>query len=837
MELHPYVKSSKIEILDPISSVQHLTILDADKLNLVKFVELYEFDPITINNQNIYGQTPLIISSINKRYDIVNFILSLQNADFNIVDETGFNFLNYLCLDEDIDLDYFIKEFLNKHKMINICLNNFSPVWKQKIYESVIDFPKYYETAMSQDFKNYILNDDVVSFDENFTLAPIDSFILACQYNSIKIIDYCIDKFFGLNFLSLDRNSGFTYLCFHNNYELSIKLIRSKHLTKSFLSTKDSLKKSPIFYANLSVMNPIKMELLSINSSEYLDDFEFKVYEEEDFDFVKYESENEFGSFGSAVHVIDKTTGKDMIIKKYTECEDLTLTDSTMREITYLRWVNKVYPNIATKIYGIYFESRTLHLVQEYLAYTLAEILFLIRGYDLQSKETHIKIILKSLLVSIDIINSMGICHNDLKESNVMIDSEGRLKIIDFGLSEFLGISPNKSFNETVAMTKFISPIDTYPPFYTASGFYVNPSLKTINADVFSVGVLIFNFIYDSPFVRYTVINNKLYFAECPDENPASYDRFIVCSTNEIDRYDPELKDLLFNMIESNSEFRYYASECLKHKYFTGEFYLRPNSVRFLGDKIDNPTRYDYLRECDRELFYKKEQINVIKERKLLEVTKNETKLFPQYMWLLKVITNKKYKFSIDAYINAINNFRKISSIITIDESEYKMYLCVSIMIANLQIDYINNEYSCYREICNNKFTENDFKRAMRRVVSSVDIFDFIPINSLVYIIPLELRKSRITSIKLNRIILKIYTQLVIWTIYNTGPQLSIYDIIRSIYVFESEKDITLMDHDPFDEPYNLEHYPICKSVFKKEDSNCKHEDISMALFQNLLIK
>jgi hypothetical protein len=96
-------------------------------------------------------------------------------------------------------------------------------------------------------------------------------------------------------------------------------------------------------------------------------------------------------------------------------------------EIDFLRRVD--HPNIV-KYMCSYIVDDDIWVVTEYMeGGTLTEA---IRGYDFEEK--HIAYVAKEMLKGIKYLHSNGLVHRDLKSANIMMTTEGDVKLIDFGL-------------------------------------------------------------------------------------------------------------------------------------------------------------------------------------------------------------------------------------------------------------------------------------------------------------------------------------------------------------------------------------------------------------------
>ena len=117
-------------------------------------------------------------------------------------------------------------------------------------------------------------------------------------------------------------------------------------------------------------------------------------------------------------------------------------------------------------------------------------------------RPTNFREIGRSLLRSVEIMHSMNVVHRDLKSENMMIDTEGNLKFIDFGEALLLEEPFTRCTGQTGTPT-YMSPEVLHERFPTAT--YKNASvpvnLASLKArykatDMFSVGAILYEMIY-----------------------------------------------------------------------------------------------------------------------------------------------------------------------------------------------------------------------------------------------------------------------------------------------------------------------------------------------------
>lgn len=90
------------------------------------------------------------------------------------------------------------------------------------------------------------------------------------------------------------------------------------------------------------------------------------------------------------------------------------------------------HPNII-KYYETYESPNYIYLVMEYCQG--CELFDKLTNDHMQFTETECAKIMKSLFLAVNHCHSNGIAHRDLKPENIMYSEDGRIKIIDFGLS------------------------------------------------------------------------------------------------------------------------------------------------------------------------------------------------------------------------------------------------------------------------------------------------------------------------------------------------------------------------------------------------------------------
>lgn len=172
------------------------------------------------------------------------------------------------------------------------------------------------------------------------------------------------------------------------------------------------------------------------------------------------------GAFGKTVLIRDPVLDELFVSKKYEPIsEELKepFYQSFLQEIKILYKLN--HPNIV-RIYNYYTYEQfyTGYMIMEYIQGKNIADFF--HSYNDLSKDSNISIdnIFRQLIDGFEYLENHSICHRDIREGNILITSDGRVKIIDFGLGKLF--FPQQDSTDSLAREVNRNGLDRLPEEY-----------------------------------------------------------------------------------------------------------------------------------------------------------------------------------------------------------------------------------------------------------------------------------------------------------------------------------------------------------------------------------
>ena len=279
------------------------------------------------------------------------------------------------------------------------------------------------------------------------------------------------------------------------------------------------------------------------------------------------------GGFATIVLARDLNNNKDVVIKKIEKSSIENINDKIhlIRELCILKKITESYTlnnieEIEKKIISlieICQDNKFYYIVQEYCKY--GDMVNYLNDENNISKEDA-ACYFYQLIKGVDYIHSLGIVHRDLKPENLLLTADYRLKICDFGISNF--------FNQkSILSESFLG-----TPSYTSPETLEEKKYDVIKNDVYSCGIILYILMYRAyPFEWQNELNDSF-----SKNNINSYIKNVK-SLNYLEEPDAEIKDLLNGMLNYDPNSRFSIEDIKRSK-----FYLEGKKIfyeRYKGKK------------------------------------------------------------------------------------------------------------------------------------------------------------------------------------------------------------------------------------------------------------
>nr|XP_007160499.1 hypothetical protein PHAVU_002G326800g [Phaseolus vulgaris]ESW32493.1 hypothetical protein PHAVU_002G326800g [Phaseolus vulgaris] len=193
------------------------------------------------------------------------------------------------------------------------------------------------------------------------------------------------------------------------------------------------------------------------------------------------------GTYGVVYKAIDTHTGQTVAIKKIRlgkQKEGVNFT--ALREIKLLKELKD--PNIVELI-DAFPHKGNLHLVFEFMETDLEAV---IRDRNIFLSPADTKSYLQMTLKGLAFCHKKWVLHRDMKPNNLLIGSNGQLKLADFGLARMFG-SPDRRFTHQV-----------FARWYRAPELLFGAKQYGSGVDVWALGCIFAELLLRRPFLQGT---------------------------------------------------------------------------------------------------------------------------------------------------------------------------------------------------------------------------------------------------------------------------------------------------------------------------------------------
>ncbi|KUI58097.1 Serine/threonine-protein kinase svkA [Cytospora mali] len=257
------------------------------------------------------------------------------------------------------------------------------------------------------------------------------------------------------------------------------------------------------------------------------------------------------GSFGKVYKGVDKRTGHAVAIKviDIESAEDEV--EDIIQEIAILSELQSPY---VTKYYGSYAKGAELWIVMEFCSGgSCADLM-----KPGKIEEEYIAIIVRELLLGLDYLHSDKKLHRDVKAANVLLSSNGQVKLADFGVSGQL----------SATMTKKNTFVGT--PFWMAPEV-IKQSGYDHRADIWSLGITALELANGEP--PYADIHPMKVLFLIPKNPPPRLEKdnftkafqdFVACCLQRDPKDRPTAKDLLKHPFVRKAKKTTYLTELIE---------------------------------------------------------------------------------------------------------------------------------------------------------------------------------------------------------------------------------------------------------------------------------
>ena len=144
------------------------------------------------------------------------------------------------------------------------------------------------------------------------------------------------------------------------------------------------------------------------------------------------------GSYASVHVAYDQQIKKKVAVKIFERKNNTTDKDLSLRVAKEVRMLERSQSPGVVSFYRFTEDRQKLYIILEYSEDWVTFESYLKSQPFSRLSESYLKIFAKNLLKAVDAIHIADVAHFDLKPTNILVDSEASVKLIDFGSADFI---------------------------------------------------------------------------------------------------------------------------------------------------------------------------------------------------------------------------------------------------------------------------------------------------------------------------------------------------------------------------------------------------------------
>ncbi|MBR2088790.1 MAG: serine/threonine protein kinase, partial [Oscillospiraceae bacterium] len=257
------------------------------------------------------------------------------------------------------------------------------------------------------------------------------------------------------------------------------------------------------------------------------------------------------------------------------------------------------HPNIV-KVYDVNFSDRLQYIVMEYIdGITLKEY---IDAEQVLTWKDSVHFIIQ-VLRALQHAHDRGIVHRDIKPQNIMLFTDGTIKVMDFGIAKFAREDNGTQSDQAIGTVHYISPEQ-------ARGDDTDEK-----SDIYSVGVMLYEMLTgQKPFDTDNPISIAVMHMQNTPKRPRVINPDIPVGLEEIIlramEKDPENRyQTAADMIRDIEAFK--ANNSLTFGYYTGNSAAAADDEEETVSSPDSPTRYFSAAAAQKQMANNRKSVRV----------------------------------------------------------------------------------------------------------------------------------------------------------------------------------------------------------------------------------